>query len=807
VPLPERELEFFNGLGGFADDGREYVTILGEGLRTPRPWINVIANPSFGFLVSESGSGFTWSLNSHENQLTPWSNDPVTDMSGEVLYLRDVNSGEIWSPTALPIRDDPAPYIACHGQGYSRFHHGSHGILVELLQFVPPADPIKISRLTLQNASGRSRRLSVTAYAEWVLGSARGDSAPYIMTEIDAETGALFARSVLGGEFRGRIAFADLAGEQTSWTADRTEFLGRNGTPERPMALELGGELSGKVGAGLDPCAALQLSVELEAGERAEIVWFLGQSEGREEARLLLKRYRGADVNALLREVSHRWDDVLGAVQVRTPERAMDILLNRWVLYQTLVCRVWARAAFYQLSGAYGFRDQLQDVMALSVAARDVTREHLLRAAARQFVEGDVQHWWHPPSGRGVRTRISDDLLWLPYAVIQFLEVTGDMTLLDEIVPFLDGPVLAEGQHELYFEPRASEIRATLFEHCARALDRSLAVGSHGLPLMGTGDWNDGMNRVGQEGRGESIWLGWFLHTVLWEFSKVAALRGEHVRAERWRLHVSALKAALERDGWDGDWYRRAYFDDGTPLGSAGDQECRIDSIAQSWGVISGAADPGRRARAMAAVDQHLVNRRDSLILLLTPPFDRMPREPGYIKGYVPGIRENGGQYTHAAIWTVLAFAALGDGDKTGELFRMLNPVHRAASRANVQRYKVEPYVVAGDVYAQPPHVGCGGWTWYSGSAGWFYRAGVEWILGFRVRGATLSIDPCIPRHWSGYSIHFRHRTARYDVAVENPRHVSRGVTLMELDGTPLIGRDSIPLVDAGEHHIRIVLG
>jgi cyclic beta-1,2-glucan synthetase len=807
VPLPERELELFNGLGGFADDGREYVTILGEGLRTPRPWINVIANPTFGFLVSESGSGFTWSLNSHENQLTPWSNDPVTDPSGETLYIRDDHSQEVWSPTALPIRDDPAPYVACHGQGYTRFHHGSHGILSELLQFVPPEDSIKISRLTLQNASGRSRHLSITAYAEWVLGSNRSDSHPYIVTEIDSGTGALFARNAWGGEFGGRIAFSDLAGKQTSWTGDRAEFLGRNRTLEDPLALELGGPLSGRIGAGLDPCAALQLSIELEEGERAEIVWFIGQTAGREQARLLIERYRGADVNALLGEVIRRWDDVLGVVQVRTPERPMDILLNRWVLYQTLVCRVWARAAFYQLSGAYGFRDQLQDVMALSVAARDVTREHLLRAAARQFLEGDVQHWWHPPSGRGVRTRISDDLLWLPYAVCQFIEVTGDATVLDELVPFLDGPSLTEGQMESYFEPRVPSTRATLFEHCARALDRSLAVGSHGLPLMGTGDWNDGMNRVGQQGRGESVWLGWFLHTVLWEFSKVAAQRGEHVRAETWRLHVSALKAAIERDGWDGEWYRRAFFDDGMPVGSAADSECRIDSIAQSWGVISGAADPNRGFRAMAAVNDHLVNRRDGLIRLLTPPFDQMPRDPGYIKGYVPGIRENGGQYTHAAVWTVLAFAALGEGDKAGELFRMLNPVHRVSSRANVQRYKVEPYVVAGDVYSEPPHVGRGGWTWYSGAAGWLYRAGMEWILGFRLRGETLCIDPCIPRHWPEYSIRFRYHSAVYDIMVENPRQVSRGVTLTEVDGNVSIDHTNIPLVIDGKHRIRVVLG
>jgi len=808
VPLPQQELEFFNGLGGFSDDGREYVTMLGEGLRTPRPWINVIANPSFGFVVSESGSGFTWALNSHENQLTPWSNDPVTDPSGEVLYLRDDDSDEVWTPTALPIRDATAPYTACHGQGYSRFHHGSRGMLVELLQFVPPEDPIKISRLTLQNMSGRSRRLSVTAYAEWVLGSSRGGMAPFVITEIDPLTGALFARSTLAGEFGGRIAFSDLGGRQTSWTGDRTEFFGRNGTPERPLALAQGTELSGRVGAGFDPCAALQLSIELKAGESAELVWFLGQAEQREQVRLLLQRYRNADLNLLLREVARRWDDVLGAVQVRTPERSMDVLLNRWVLYQTLACRVWARAALYQLSGAYGFRDQLQDVIALSVAAPDVTREHLLRAAARQFVEGDVQHWWHPPSGRGVRTRISDDLLWLPYAVIRYLDVTDDVSVLDEPVPFLDGPLLTTGQQESYFEPRQSDTRATLFEHCARALDRSLAVGNHGLPLMGAGDWNDGMNLVGRHGKGESVWLGWFLHTVLWEFAKVAARRGEHRRAEAWRLHVSALKAALERDGWDGEWYRRAYFDDGTPLGSAADSECCIDSIAQSWGVISGAADPGRGARAMAAVNQHLVNRQEGLIRLLIPPFDRTPRDPGYIKGYVPGIRENGGQYTHAAVWTVMAFAALGEGDKAGELFRLLNPAHRISSRSKVQRYKVEPYVVAGDVYAEPPHVGCGGWTWYSGAAGWLYRAGIETMLGFRLRGAALRIDPCIPSDWPGYSMRFRYHAATYEIVVENPRHVSRGVTLMELDGVSLTGQNRIPLLkQQGDHYLRIVLG
>ncbi len=808
VPLETADLEFFNGLGGFSADGREYVTVLGPGQWTPAPWINVISNPSFGFQVSESGAGYTWSENSRENQLTPWSNDPVGDPSGETFYIRDMESGVVWTPTALPIREEACPYVARHGQGYSVFEHQGHDLDVKLLQYVPRQDSIKISRLTMVNRSRRSRTLSVTAYLEWALGFPRSTAAPFIVTERDPKTGALIASNAWNGEFAGRIAFADLGGAQTSWTADRREFLGRHGTLDYPLALASGRPLSGKVGAGLDPCAALQAECILSPGEHVEIVLFLGQTATHEEAIGLIERYRRENLDSILLDVKKQWEDVLENVQVRTPERSMDILVNHWLLYQTLSCRIWSRSGFYQAGGAFGFRDQLQDSLAFLVCRPDMVRRHILLAASRQFPEGDVQHWWHPPSGRGVRTRISDDLLWLPYVVNQYVDVTQDPSILEEIVPFLESQPIPEGREDAYFQPNESAQKATLFDHCARALDKSLSVGTHGLPLIGTGDWNDGMNRIGSQGHGESVWLGWFLHTTLWEFAKFAEKRGESAQAERWRLHVGDLKAALEKHGWDQDWYRRAYYDDGTPVGSAAEQECRIDSIAQSWGVLSGAADPARAQRAMAALEEHLIKREDRLVLLLTPPFDKTPKNPGYIKGYLPGVRENGGQYTHAGVWATIALASLGQGDKAMDLFNLLNPINHGSRRADIHRYKVEPYVMAGDVYSASAHIGRGGWTWYTGSAGWMYRAAVEWILGFRLRGTTLILDPCIPKNWPQYELTFRYHSARYDIRVENPQSVCRGVRAAEMDGVPIRTGAAIHLKDDNAlHHVRIVLG
>ena len=809
VPRPAPDVEYFNGFGGFADDGKEYVTIIGPGQSTPAPWINVIANPDFGFQVSSEGGGYTWSCNARERQLTPWSNDPVTDQSGQALFVRDEETGELWTPTAQPCRDEASIYVARHGYGYSHFEHASRNLALDLLDFVPVKDTIRISRLTIRNTSVRARRLSVTAYVEWVLGASRSAAAPFVSTRIDLETGAMLAASSWNPAFAERIAFIDLSGRQTSWTGDRREFIGRNGSLAMPVALAETGPLSGRVGSGLDPCGALQTTVELAPGASAEVVFFLGDAASEAEAKQLVAHYRKADLDVVLREVRENWKETLGAVQVKTPDRSMDIMLNGWLLYQTLVCRLWARAGFYQAGGAYGFRDQLQDVMALAATRPAITREHLIRAAGRQFAEGDVQHWWLPHSGQGVRTRISDDRLWLPYAVAHYVDVTGDADILEESIPFIDGPKLERGQAESFFQPTTANEAGSLYEHCARALDASLALGRHGLPLIGGGDWNDGMNRVGPDGRGESVWLGWFLFTILQAFEGLAEARGDGVHAAAWRSHRGALQAALEREAWDGDWYRRGWFDDGAPLGSAANEECRIDSIAQSWAVISGAANPERAARTMTTVERELVLPQEGLALLFTPPFDRTALDPGYIKGYPPGIRENGGHYTHAAVWSVIAFAALGDGDKAAALFWILNPINHARTRTDVHRYKVEPYVVAADVYAAPSLVGRGGWTWYTGSAGWMQRAGVEGILGMRIRGSFLELDPCIPRGWPQFELTLRYGSARYEIAVENPDGVTRGVAAAELDGQTIPERPlRVALKDDGAvHKLHVRLG
>ena len=805
LTAPHPDLSFFNGLGGFHQGGREYVTLLGAEQWTPAPWSNVIGNAvDFGFLITETGGGCTWSINSRENRLTPWSNDTVSDPPGEVVYLRDEDSGTVWSATPLPIRERE-PYIARHGQGYSVFEHTAHGISQELLVFAPLDAPVKISLLRLRNRTARKRRLTVTNYNELVLGVSRSSSAPYIITEIDAPSSTIFATNPFNNEFAERVAFAATSERMLSATCDRKEFIGRNSSLDSPAALRRL-SLAGRAGAGIDPCAAIQTSVELAPNEAREVIFLLGEAESKTAAQAVVSTFRHpGNVNAAFEKVLAHWDDVLGTIEVHTPDAALDTMLNRWLLYQTLSCRIWARTAFYQSGGAFGFRDQLQDVMALVYSRPDVARKQIVLAAAHQFKEGDVQHWWHPPAGRGVRTRISDDLLWLPFVAAFYINITGDASVLEEVVPFLEQAPLPPDQHESYTQPEISQETAPVYEHCARALDRSLAVGKHGLPLMGGGDWNDGMNRIGLGGKGESVWLGWFLYTALAAFIPHVDARKQKMRGNRYRKHLDNLRKALEEKAWDGDWYRRAYFDDGTPLGSAQNEECRIDSIAQSWAVISGASDPYRMGRAMAAVEEYLIRRGDGLVILFTPPFDKGSLDPGYIKGYVPGVRENGGQYTHAAIWTMIAYSMLGDGERAGELFALLNPINHSSTRAGLHKYKVEPYVAVGDVYAVPPHNGRGGWTWYTGSAGWMYRAGLESILGFKLQKDRLEIDPCVPRWWREFEIVYRRGRAVYRIKVENPLGVNRGVVNIEVDGLP---QEFVALTDDDKtHNIRVVMG
>ena len=706
------------------------------------------------------------------------------------------------------MRDPKATYVCRHGRGYSRFDVSVGDVETELLAYAPLQDPVKILRLKVRNLSERPRRLSACAYVEWVLGRSRGAAAPFTATQLDGASGALMAWNRWDPGFGDRVAFLDARGRQTSWTGDRREFIGRNGSLRRPAALAHGAPLSWRTGAALDPCGAMDAPLALAPGETAELVFLIGEGEDAEAARKLVARYREADLDEVLAEVDGYWERLLGAVQVQTPDPALDLMLNGWLLYQTVACRLWARAGFYQASGAYGFRDQLQDVMALLHAAPDTAREHLLRAAARQFPEGDVQHWWLPHSGQGVRTRFSDDRVWLAYVVANYVVATGDRAVLDEPVPFLEGEPLEPTEAEAFFRPGVGE-HASLYEHCVRALEASLQLGGHGAPLIGGGDWNDGMNRVGHRGQGESVWLGWFLLRTLADFAPLAAARGEAERAARWDAHAEALRAALERTAWGGDWYLRGWYDDGSPLGSADSEECRIDAIAQSWAVLSGAAQPARARRALAAVERELIDSDAGLALLFAPPFDKGLKDPGYIKGYPPGIRENGGQYTHAAAWTVMAFAALGEGDRAASLLSMLNPINHSRTRSEAQRYKVEPYVVAADIYSHPPHVGRGGWTWYTGAAGWIYRAGLESLLGLRRRGEALVLDPCIPRHWPGFKLVYRYGDARYEIEVENPDGVCQGVAEAILDGVPLLERPvCIPLSPAeAVRRLRIRLG
>lgn len=811
-PLPFLELPYFNGLGGYTVDGRSYVIYLGPNTNTPAPWINVLSNPQFGTLVSEAGLGCTWYGNSQTNRLTPWSNDPLLDPISDTIYIRDEEMGTVWTPTPAPIRELDA-YRISHSQGYTRFEHNSHGIEQELLVFVPVNDegglPLRIQRLRLTNHSSHPRRLTVTAYTEWVLGGDREATQIHVITEWDSESQALFAYNRYHPDFGSHVAFSFSTRLIASYSGDRTEFLGRNRSTSSPEALSRK-SLSKHTGAALDPCSALQVLLEIDPGKEEEVVFLMGYAPDAVAARQLISQCRiPGKIDQLLSDTQSWWNKTLETIQIDVPDMATNFLMNRWLIYQDLSCRFWGRTAFYQSSGAYGFRDQLQDSMALVYSVPHIAREYILKAASRQFVEGDVQHWWHPQSGAGIRTRCSDDFLWLPFVTAHYVRITGDIGILEEKITFLEGDKLADDQEEISQVPNISKEAESLLEHCRRAINKGITAGPHGLPLIGTGDWNDGMNLVGIHGKGESVWLAWFLIHVMHDFADLLTFSsGNKEAGEGFRVEAKRLAEVVEETAWDGAWYRRAYFDDGTPLGSKENSEASIDSLPQSWAVIAGLglANPERIAMALNSAEEYLVNAKNNLVLLLTPPFDKMPLNPGYIKGYPPGVRENGGQYTHGSSWLALAYARKGNGNKAVDLLRMVSPIlHTPTTEAN-ELYKVEPYVIAGDIYDLKNQVGRGGWTWYTGSASWVYRVWLEEILGFKLRGQTLSLNCSIPKEWDQFKLHYRYKTSHYDITVTNPHHLNRGNPSITLDGV-LLSSQEIPLLDdGGQHSVNIVL-
>jgi len=822
VANADEKLRFFNGFGGFSADGTEYVIRLDatpSGLRwPPMPWSNVIANENAGCIVTGAGAVTSWSANSRENRLTPWFNDPVSDPFGEAIYLRDDESGVFWSPLPGPT-PAPAPYEARHGFGYSSWRHTSHELEQTTTTWFPRHDAVKIVRLELRSTSLRARTITVTSYAHLVLGGVPWATAPDVVTSLDEETGAILATNPSRGEFSKRAAFATLVApagaSQVSATGDRTAFLGRTGSVSDPAALHTDGPLDGRTGAGLDPCAAFRTTLTIPPGATVEIVFLLGEAENESRAHSLLESYENfATINKSLDIVRDFWHETLGSVQIETPSPVLDLMVNGWLAYQNLACRVWGRSAYYQSGGAFGFRDQLQDSAALMYLDPTLTRAQILLHASHQFIEGDVMHWWHPPTSKGIRTRFSDDLLWLPYITAFYVASTGDAGVLDAEAPFLTGPQLVGDEDEQFMTPTDSGTAGSVYEHCCRAIDRSLTAGVHGIPLMGSGDWNDGMNRVGREGKGESVWLGFFLYSILDDFIPLAESRGDVARARKYLEFKINLGNALNDAGWDGSWYRRAYYDDGTPLGTAAGDECRIDAIAQAWSVLSGAAPADRAEIALDAMEQHLVSEKEKLIRLLTPAFDKTPHDPGYIKGYLPGVRENGGQYTHGVLWGVRALAEMGRTERATKLLEMLSPISHGRTPEEVDIYRVEPYVIAADVYGVSPHVGRGGWTWYTGSAGWMYRVALESLLGLTIVGGDrMELRPCVPEGWPGFSVRMRlaDKRTRYEIVLTR---AAKGVseTQVHVDGAAVAsavadGAASIALArDGGVHLVEIAL-
>lgn len=793
--------EFFNGFGGFVSDGKEYQILLEGNQRPPAPWINVIANQNFGFQISESGAGFTWSNNSRENKITPWSNDPVCDKASEAIYILDEVTGDIITPISLG-RTDKGNYIVRHGFGYSKFMHEEKELKQELTVFTPLEEAVKIWELKLTNNSNRTKYLCLSYYVEWVLGTQREHTNPYILSTYNNEHEYLNAKNVYTMNFQNLMAYMFSSEMTIGYTGDRQEFLGPKGDILNPRGADA--KLSCHTGSGYDSCGAIQVSVAIEPSECKTILFGLGQDSDRNEIHRIRNKYRNVSLAGIeLAKVKEYWNSILGTIQVQTKDKAIDYLVNGWLLYQTISCRINARAAFYQCGGAYGYRDQLQDTLSLVFTNPEALRKQIIISCSRQFEEGDVQHWWHPPMGIGVRTRITDDLLWLPYATAAYIRSTKDSSILNELVPYIKGPLLQDGEHDIMFTPDISELSESVYEHCKKTINIT-RLGKHGLPLMGGGDWNDGMNEVGKDGSGESVWLAWFLYTLLGDFIPICYQVGDEGYAREQEAKRDNLLKSIEEHTWDGDWYMRAFYDDGSKMGSKESDECKIDSISQSWSVISGGAKKERAATAMQSAWRYLIREEDAISLLLSPPFDKTSKNPGYIKNYIPGIRENGGQYTHAATWLAIATAIQGDYNMAHRLFTLLNPIHITANRKDALRYEKEPYVMIADISLSPPYTGRGGWSWYTGSSGWMYQGLVNWFLGIRKEGEELIIDPTTPQAFGDYTITYQYKNTKYEIKIESR---SKGKLLTDsytIDGEKKSGK-KVALIDDGKIHVIVV--
>ena len=779
-----QNVKYYNEYGAFSEDGKEYIIRTNNDNKVPTTWSHIMANEKFGTVVTESNGGYTWYKNSRLNRVTSWNNSSSVNIPSEAIYLKDLDNGRIWSPTAMPKPDDKN-YNAIFGFGYAKYIHSSDDILQELEVFVPQDESVKINILTLKNNAPKKKKVKIVYYLKPVLGEDEIKSDGYIKLQYEENANVLIAKNLYKTEEFENIVYVSSSEKIKSFTGNKKSFLGKGGITN-PSGLHRMA-LDNDNGLGKKTCMAIELEVEIESFSDKKISIVMGADDNIVNAKDIAYKYsKVQNCNMELSKTKNKWNELLGRVQINTPYESLNIMLNGWTMYQTIVSRLLGRSGFYQSGGAFGFRDQLQDAFATKYIDTQILYNQIIKHSKHQFIEGDVEHWWHEENNRGIRTKFSDDLLWLPFAVIQYISYTGDYNILKVKTPYLQGAELQQHEKEKYDKYLPGDVEETIYEHCKKAIDRACNFGENGLPKIGIGDWNDGFSNIGPEGKGESVWLGFFLYMILEGFVKISENKHDKKNATKYREIMDRLRNYLNNNGWDGRWYKRAFADNGDVYGSMENEECKIDSIAQSWSVISGVGEENKKISAMESLEKHLVDTENGIIKLLDPPFYKGKLEPGYIKAYLPGVRENGGQYTHAAIWAIIAEAMLGKGDKAVELYRMITPIEHSRTKEAANKYKVEPYVIAADVYSYQNLAGCGGWTWYTGSSSWYYLAGIQYLLGLNINHNIMTIRPCIPKEWEEYSIRFKFGESIYNIKVKNPNRKNTGVERVILDGTEI---------------------